>query len=384
MKNYKLRITNENTGENKQAPIKILVCDDDPAYRKLVRSYLRSAGTDFVLMEAGQKGEIQDALDTGGIDLILMDIQMPEKSGIEWLDEIVEKQIAPVVMLTGFGSEDMAVQSLHRGAVDYISKAHLTNEKLVDAIRLGLEVWKRKKAEEEIKERNKELGKMNRDLEEFIGMVSHDLRAPLRHIRTLSSFLIEDYGDKLDIGARDYMKKIIITIERAEGVIEGLLKLAKIRGAEAEAEEVDLNSMMKEIEEELMLFLKERKGRIEVEEKLPTLFGYRAWFKALFTNLITNGVKYNDREEKVVRVGFVDRGAEYEFYVADNGMGIEDKWKEELFKAFMSLDGDGGAGLGLPICKKIVDYYGGKIRVESEAGKGSTFLFIIPKGRIGK
>jgi DNA-binding NtrC family response regulator len=131
--------------------LKILICDDDPAYRKLVRAYLRSSGGDFIVTEAGRKGEIQDALDKGGIDLILLDIQMPEKSGLEWLAEIVEKQIAPVIMLTGFGSEEIAVQSIHKGAIDYIPKDHLTGDRIVGTIKAALETWKRKQMEAEIK-----------------------------------------------------------------------------------------------------------------------------------------------------------------------------------------------------------------------------------------
>ena len=102
--------------EAKQALLKILVCDDDPADRKLIRTYLRQIiSREIVVLEAGQPTEIQSALDKGRVDLILMDIQMPEKSGMEWLAEIVERQIAPVVMLTGSGSEDIAVQSLQKG-----------------------------------------------------------------------------------------------------------------------------------------------------------------------------------------------------------------------------------------------------------------------------
>ena len=132
--------------------LKILICDDDPGFCELVRAYLRSASErEFVLLEARRKVEIQDALDKGGIDLILMDILMPEKSGMEWLEEIVKKKIAPVVMLTGFGSEEIAVQALHKGAIDYIPKDHLTGDRIVGTIKAALEAWKRKQMEAEIK-----------------------------------------------------------------------------------------------------------------------------------------------------------------------------------------------------------------------------------------
>jgi len=127
----------------KQSLLKILVCDDDPADRKLVRAYLKQVtGRKIVLLEAGQMAEIQNALGKGRIDLVLMDIQMPEKSGMEWLAEIVEKQIAPVVMLTGSGSEEVAVQALQEGAVGYLPKSSLSTEKLATTIDAALEKWK--------------------------------------------------------------------------------------------------------------------------------------------------------------------------------------------------------------------------------------------------
>jgi len=126
-----------------QSLLKILVCDDDPADRKLVRAYLQQIDSrEIVLLEAGQRAEIQNALDKGRIDLVFMDIQMPEKSGMEWLAEIVEKQTAPVVMLTGSGSEEVAVQSLQKGAVGYLPKSKLSTEKLAETIDDAMKRWR--------------------------------------------------------------------------------------------------------------------------------------------------------------------------------------------------------------------------------------------------
>jgi two-component system cell cycle response regulator len=128
--------------ETKQSLFKILICDDDPADRKLVRTYLQqTTGREFVLLEAGRTDEIQSALDKGRIDLVLMDNQMPGKSGMEWLAEIAEKQLAPVVMLTGSGSEEVAVQALQEGAVGYLPKSSLSTGKLVKTIDDALDKW---------------------------------------------------------------------------------------------------------------------------------------------------------------------------------------------------------------------------------------------------
>ncbi len=126
-----------------QKLLKILICDDDPQDRKLIRAYLRQKkGREIAMLEAGQTAEIQMALDKGRIDLILMDIQMPVKSGMEWLSEIVGKQVAPVVMLTGFGNEEIAVQSLQHGAIGYLPKDKLSAEKLVTTIDNAMEKWR--------------------------------------------------------------------------------------------------------------------------------------------------------------------------------------------------------------------------------------------------
>jgi diguanylate cyclase (GGDEF)-like protein len=130
--------------ETGQPLLKILICDDDPADRKLVRAYLQQVtGREIVLLEAGHTKEIQNALDKGRIDLVLMDNQMPGKSGMEWLAEIAERQLAPVVMLTGSGTEEVAVQALQEGAIGYLSKNNLSQEKLVDTIDAALDKWTR-------------------------------------------------------------------------------------------------------------------------------------------------------------------------------------------------------------------------------------------------
>jgi len=130
--------------EIKQPLLKILICDDDPADRKLVRTYLqRTTGREIVLLEAGRTEEIRNALDRGRIDLVLMDNQMPGKSGMEWLAEIAKKQLAPVVMLTGSGTEEIAVQALQEGALGYLSKDSLSRETLVNTIDATLDKWAR-------------------------------------------------------------------------------------------------------------------------------------------------------------------------------------------------------------------------------------------------
>ena len=123
--------------------LKVLICDDDPQDRKLIRHYLREiTGWDIMTLEAGQADEIQTAINKGAVDMVLMDFHMPEKSGMDWLKEITEKGIAPVVMLTGYGDEEIAVRLLQLGAVGYLPKRRLSAEKLADTIDNALQKWR--------------------------------------------------------------------------------------------------------------------------------------------------------------------------------------------------------------------------------------------------
>lgn len=190
--------------KTKRPLVKILVCDDDPADRKLVRAYLRQiTDREIVVLEAGQRREIQNALDKGRVSLVLMDIQMPEKSGMEWLAGIVEKQTAPVVMLTGAGGEEIAVQSLQEGAVGYLSKSSLSKENLVKAIDTALAKWRQiqqAKADQEKLERLANLdsltGLYNRRV------ILHRLDERIKYVRR--------YGEELSLIMLDidHFKKV--------------------------------------------------------------------------------------------------------------------------------------------------------------------------------
>ena len=242
------------------------------------------------------------------------------------------------------------------------------------------DITERKRAEDKIKRKNAELQRLNTDLDDYVRFVSHDVRAPLRHIKALSLFINEDYGDKLDENGKEYIRKITTTCDGAETMINELLELARMKGIELVREEVNLEDEIKEIETELESFLEENNGRIEVDEHLPSLLAHRAWMKELFLNLIMNGVKHNDKEEKVLRIGFKDEEDTLLFFVADNGIGIEDKYRAEIFRPFKRVNVEvEGTGLGLSLCKKVVELHDGKIWVESEIGKGSTFFFSFPK-----
>jgi light-regulated signal transduction histidine kinase (bacteriophytochrome) len=355
---------------------KILVVEDETIIAMELGLQLKRMGYDVVgRVDSGARA-IEKATELHP-DLILMDIVMPgEMDGIDASKQIISKQNIPIIFLTAYADEKYIKRAREVGPFGYLVKPYEDRE-----LRAAIEVALFKKSkEDEIKSKNAELQRLSSDLNDYVHFVSHDMKAPLRHIKALSIFLNEDNGGKLDEESKEYIEKIGTTCDDAEAMINELLKLAKMSDTEIVREVVEVKDVIEDVETELEFFLKEQNGKIEVMGDLPAISVHKAWLKNLFVNLITNGIKYNnDKKEKVVRIGFDGEGRNEAFYVADNGLGIEDKYKEEIFKPFKRVyAGKEGTGLGLNICRKVVEAHGGQIWVESELGKGSTFFFTIP------
>ena len=238
--------------------------------------------------------------------------------------------------------------------------------------------------EELVKERtrtNQALERANAELESYTYVVSHDLKAPLRTILSFSTFLLEDYSDRIDETGRDYLKRILKAAENMNALIGDLLLLSQVGRKFTEVEKVDLNNILGEILTDLGALIEKRDGPVVVND-LPTIYVQKTWVKQLFTNLIDNGLKFNKSKNPKVEVKCDVREKDYLFAVCDNGIGIEKQYFERIFNLFERLNPKEeyeGTGAGLSICKKIVENLGGSIWVESTPGEGSTFFFTIPR-----
>ena len=373
----------EKKKKTKEEPTRILVCDDDPAYRKLIRTYLHSAAkSEFVLIEAGRKAEIQHALDTSsGFDLVLMDIQMPEKSGMEWLEEIVKKQIAPVVMLTGFGSEEIAVQSLHAGAIDYIPKDLLTKDRLVGTVKAALETWKRKRLEEEKRRLVEELEAKNTELERFTYTISHDLKSPLFTIRSFVEMLRTDLEQNEREKVETDLKYIEYGAARMSHLLDDTLELSRIGRVANPPEEVPFGELVQAAVEQTAGEIKSSGVEVAVAGDFPTVHVDRVRIEEVLVNLITNSIKYRgEQPHPKIEIGHrVEDDSEIVFFVKDNGIGIAPEQQEKVFGLFYKLDKNiKGTGAGLAIVKRIIEVHGGRIWIEPEKGKGCTVCFTLP------
>ncbi|MEL6352213.1 MAG: ATP-binding protein [Cyanobacteria bacterium J06627_28] len=256
---------------------------------------------------------------------------------------------------------------------------------------------------DELAELNSELARSNIELDSFAYIASHDLKEPLRGIHNYSSFLIEDYGDALGEDGAQKLHTLMRLTQRMENLISSLLHYSRLGRSELMLSPIDLNELAESVIE-LMQMSKPEEATIEITKPLPVVEADHTQITELLTNLITNAIKYNDKAEKRVTVGFLT-GQEAQqqniypeqpiltssesfpdasipvLYVKDNGIGIREKHLEAIFRIFKRLHGPtkfgGGTGAGLTITKKIVEKHGGNIWVESTYGEGTTFYFTL-------
>ncbi|QKG56869.1 GAF domain-containing protein [Hymenobacter sp. BRD128] len=240
---------------------------------------------------------------------------------------------------------------------------------------------------------NTELERSNDELDSFAYVASHDLKEPLRGIHNYSLFLLEDYADKLDDDGVNKLQTLVRLSQRMEGLIEGLLQLSRVGRQDLTPTTVDLNELLAEVLELLQPRLEQTHTTVEIDGPLPTMQADRVRVQEVFSNLLTNAIKYSDQPTKTVVVGLApasisvpgaaDSSAYHVFYVQDFGIGIDPKHHENIFKLFKRLHAQekygGGTGAGLAIAKKMVEKHGGRLWVASALGHGATFYFALPK-----
>jgi PAS domain S-box-containing protein len=231
----------------------------------------------------------------------------------------------------------------------------------------------------QLMEQAENLSKSNTDLEHFAYLASHDLREPLRMISGFAKLLENKYKSKLDSTANDYINYITNGVERMDRLICDLLSLAKISSRKQELKPVDCNVILKQITVSMHSLLEEKNADISYEN-LPVITADPVQISQLFQNLISNSIKFCDNKPEI-RISAKNNGLYWEFSVQDNGIGIDPKHIDRIFHIFQRLhtrDEYTGTGIGLAICKKIIERHGGEIRVKSEPGRGSNFIFKIP------
>ena len=386
--------------EKGDRPIRALLIEDNPADARLIRELLVGAkGVSFDLKWAKRLSEGLDHLAGANMDVVLVDLGLPETTGLDTFIKVHQKsQTIPVVVLTGLADEETAIKTVQMGAQDYIVKGQVESRFLVRSIRYAIE---RKEVEarlrrtleleqlteileNRVKQRTAELERRNKELQEFAFVAAHDLSEPLRKIQTFGSLLEAKSADRLGGQERDYVSRMTGAAKRMQELLDALLKYSRVDTKGQEFRPSKLDDIVRDAVTDLEVVIRKVEARVKID-KLPIAMGDPNHLRQLFQNLLANSLKYHRQEVKpLIRVYGDENNGACRIVVEDNGIGFDEKYLDKIFQPFQRLHGRNeysGTGIGLAICKKIVERHGGTITATSTPGKGSTFMVTLPVNR---
>lgn len=359
-------------------PLKILLVEDDSPDREELQRLL--AESDLAICEVRFAESLDAACQLPGkndCDVVLLDLNLPDSMGEDTLIRISkEYPHAAYIAVTAEESDDPAPKIVFKSAHEYLIKGKYDVYMLSKSIRYGIE---RKKAEQQQAQLLNQLESTNKELKDFAYIVSHDLKAPLRGIRTLVKWITTDYADRLDEDGKEQLNLLLSRVDRMHNLIAGVLQYSRIGRIREEKVYVNLNEVVSEVID--MVAVPEN-ITVTMDTKLPLIECEETRIIQVFQNLLSNAVKYMDKPNGEIEIHCTEEGDFWKFSIADNGPGIEEKHFEKIFQMFQTLSPRNdfeSTGVGLTVVKKIVELYGGNIWVESKLGKGSTFFFTLPK-----
>ncbi len=353
--------------------VTILLVDDRPENLISLESMLDSEYRKIIKANSGNEA-LKYALENE-IALILLDVQMPDMDGFEvarLLKENSRTKDISIIFVTALSKDEKyTIQGYEEGAVDYLHKPldyNIVQAKVNVFEKLYLQ-------QNELKAANEKLSKINKQLDEFVYIVSHDLKAPLRGLASLATFLEEEIGENPKEEVVDLLTMMKGRTVRLQGLVDGILHYSRMGNSNYTREKIDTKELINSI---IDLLAPPSNIRFEISDHLPEVVGERIKLHEVFQNLISNGIKYNDKEEGVIKLDHQEFPTHFEFSVSDNGMGIKAEHFEKIFGIFQTLvpkDKVESTGIGLTIVKKIIEQQNGSIDIASEYGKGTTFRF---------
>lgn len=373
-------IVSEPAVENKAS---ILAVDDDEVNRDILSRQLPRLG--FRTVAAKDGPEALARLQREPFDLVLVDFMMPGMDGLDVLEAIKNNpatQDIPVLMISALDEQSGVTRCIEHGADDYLFKPFepvLLGARISAALeRTRLRAGERERTKE-LERISQELQRSNEDLKRFAFAASHDLQAPLRTITTHLQLLERHVGDRLPPGDLELIRFPVDAALRMSQLIKGLLTYSEMTTEKRVAGPLSCEEVLAGTLDDLSAAIADSHAVI-THDPLPSVIADPVQLRQLFLNLIGNAIKYRREEPLRIHVGTRREHASWHFTVSDNGVGIPPEHIENVFKMFRRLHGQErpGSGLGLAICKRIMERIGGRIWVESQAGRGSVFHFTIP------
>ena len=351
----------------------ILIVDDRPENLISLASFLEQDDRNIIKARSGNEA-LKISLENE-IALILLDVQMPDMDGFEvarLLKENSKTKDISILFVTALSKDEkFTMQGYEEGAVDYLHKPLEIN--LVKAkVNVFEKLYKQRI---ELRESNERLTSSNLQLDEFVYIVSHDLKAPLRGLSSLCSFLEEELGPNPKTEVLDLLNMIKSRCGRMQGLIEGILHYSRMANTICDTEEVCVKDLIDNI---IDLLNPPTHIKFDIQDNLPILYTDKIKLHEVFQNLISNAIKYNNKEEGIIKIRHHSYPQHNEFIVEDNSCGIKEEHYEKIFSIFQTLvpkDKIESTGIGLTIVKKIIENQHGEISVDSKLGIGSTFKF---------
>ena len=370
----------------------ILIVDDMPANLGVLTSHLEREGYVAVVAQGGEEGF--ERAEFVRPDLILLDVMMPGLDGFETCRRLKASPLTrdiPVVFMTALTDTSDKLTGFAAGAVDYVTKP-LNGAEVIARIETHLTLYRLRR---QLEARNEELQReiaahedtqaalrrSNTELEQLAYVASHDMQEPLRMVASYLQLVAQRYKGQLDTDADEFIGYAVDGAKRMQALINDLLAYSRIGTKARPFEATDFARVVETALVNLRVALKNSGGEVTTDA-LPVVMGDAMQLTQLMQNLIGNALKFSGDAPPLVHVSAQEEAGFWRFTVRDNGIGIAPEYHQRIFVLFQRLHGRAeypGTGIGLAICKKIVERHGGTIEVQSQPGAGSAFSFTIPR-----